>query len=103
MAEIVIEIEDSVLWSEVFGSAFEQYLWWKEVEFLEGNWEKPGKVRLVISGEGVEAEAVVTVDDIAMACSEVAFFNGGFDSEGIDANIADTVLQTAVLGKVVFG
>jgi len=106
MCEVTIDGKE--LWGAVFGSAFECFgTHWHEVDFLEGDDETPGKVRLVIIDEMTEelTEKTVGLEDILKALpianSQVSI--DLLDYEDYDAVAGDAVLQVAVLGEVVYG
>ena len=110
MAKITIttEVDDQELWESVFGSAFESFgTHWDEVEYLEGDWNKIGKVRLVaIDEETLEkTEKVVGLDDLvkALPIANEQVYMDLLNFDNYDAICGDAILQVAVLGEVVYG
>ena len=108
MRKVEIEIDEQELWSSVFGSAWESFgTHWVEAEWLEGDWENIGRVRLVAEDEtdGSRTEKVVGLEEILKALpianSQVSM--DLFDFEDYDSICGDAVLQVAVLGEVVYG
>ena len=108
MSAITLEVDDQELWSAVFGSGWESFgSHWHEVEWLEGNWETVGKVRLVAIDENTEetTEAVITIDTLlrALPIANKQVYMDLFNFEDYDAICGDAVLQVCVLGEVVYG
>lgn len=106
--DIIVEIDENEMWSAIFGSAFVSFgTHWYEVEYLEGDWDKIGKVRLVIQDEvdGSLTEAVVGLEEVARALpiANKQVYMDLFDFDSYDAICGDAVLQVCVLGKVVYG
>ena len=103
-----MNIDENEMWSAVFGSAFDSFgSHWYEVEYLEGDWDKIGKVRLVIQDEtdGSLTEAVVGLEEVAKALSiaDKQVHMNLFDFDNYDAICGDAILQVCVLGEVVYG
>lgn len=109
---IAVEVPDSEVWSQVFGSAFDAYPWWRHVHFHNGaSWEVPGTVTLTIDDpdepEGT-AGCVMALVDVRMLEEAINKALGQDmipnDVEAWDsADYADTILQIAVLGDVYYG
>lgn len=106
MATISIEVRDNDLWTEVFGASVESMGWWL-VKFGENTgWDRAGIVSVTLTDPDtglVEGQKLLTVDHIAEAVSKAHAQGYNIDWSGMDAYDADTVLQIALLGKVVFG
>jgi hypothetical protein len=117
------EMPADVFWSEIMGSGWEGFgTHWYEAEFIEGDWDTPGVLRVVINdpaldeGEQPGIEATINLDQL-VAAYELAWSSSQpdwpFPSEGIarsyldlenlDCIGGDGILQCAVLGKVVYG
>jgi hypothetical protein len=110
---VEVEVTDNELWEGTFGTSGEQWKWWTEVTFLgEADWDKIGQVRLSIDCEGTKATKVVGIEDVRAAFQKVLSegrdvdpCTGRFGTSPTDwdACESDLVLQTMVLGSVVFG
>jgi len=108
MRPVIIEIDEQELWSAVFGSAWESFgTHWSECEWLEGDWEHIGKVRLVAKDEVTEEEweQVITIDTLlkALPIANKQVSMDLFDFDDYDSICGDAVLQVAVLGEVIYG
>ncbi len=103
------------LWCATFGTSGEEYSWWHEVTFLEGDWDEPGVVRLgiedpdqprntikkIVTYDDVEAAALKAMSTSVDACTGLGIsISADMDW---DACVSDCVLQIAVLGEVVYG
>lgn len=106
MATISIEVDDNELWSEVFGASVESLGWWL-IEFGAGSgWDRAGMVAVTLTDPDtgvVEGRELLTVGDVAEAVSKAHEQGYRINWTDMDAYDADTVLQIALLGKVVFG
>ena len=104
------------LWSQVMGGAFEYCSWWREVRYIgEADWDKPGKVTLVIENPGstgaktkrktIGPKDVVQALYTAMERGHRDACTGRPITEHMDWDqcSSDVVLQIAVLGEVVYG
>jgi len=100
------------LWMSVFGSESETW-GWSEIEFLEGDWDIPGLARVRFFDPDINEEYGIkdlVMDDIWTAlarCVELGLKDACtgdpiHETCEWDACNADTLLQVAVLGKVVF-
>jgi hypothetical protein len=108
MGAVILEVDEQELWSAVFGSGWESFgCHWHEVEWLEGDWDKVGKVRLVAIDEHTEetTEAVITIDTLlrALPIANKQVYMDLFDFEEYDSICGDAILQVCVLGKVIYG
>jgi hypothetical protein len=107
---ITIQMDAQEVWSNVLGSAWEDWDWWEKIKYSEGSdWDKVGEITLSITDPNDE-ENVITktlgVQDLAKAYAELASKNYGgtnLDIHDLDAVYGDCVLQQAVLGDVVYG
>lgn len=114
MELLATEESRKTIWEVTFGSAAETWTWWRGMRFVEGDWDTPGIVEATIDdpeGDG-GVTALITVEDVAKAIAKINVMKtahdpctGEFDMtfENWDACVADAVLQTAVLGEVVYG
>jgi hypothetical protein len=108
MRKIEIEIDEKELWSNVFGSAFESFgNHWHEIEYLSGDWDEIGSVRLVAIDEMTEetTEAIVGIEELlkALPIANEQTYMDLLNFDNYDAVCGDAILQVAVLGKVVYG
>ena len=108
LGAIILEVDDQELWSAVFGSAWESFgSHWHEVEYLEGDWDKVGKVRLVAIDENTEetTEAIIGIDELlkALPIANKQVYMDLLDFDEYDSICGDAVLQVCVLGEVVYG
>ena len=106
MATISIEVDDNVLWSNVFGAAVESMGWWL-IKFGAGSgWDRAGLVTVTLTDPDtgvVVSRRSFTVETIAEAVSKAHARGYRINWTDMDASDADTVLQIALLGKVVYG
>lgn len=108
MAKFEIELDDVEIWSAVMGSspyAFGNH--YKVFEFIEGDWDIPGKVHVVMFDEvtGEETGKMIRLKDIVESLPKAneKVWMDLFDLDSYDAICADAILQVAVLGDVVYG
>jgi hypothetical protein len=106
------DVEAADFWSAVMGSAGTSWGWWLGEEYLSGSWDVPGVVRLTITDPDDEDKAIskdVTLDDLveaykkAVVTSRDPFTGANLEWDNLDASGSDCILQTAVLGEVVYG
>lgn len=104
------------IWENAFGTSGETFSWWREVTFLEGDWDVIGRVRLGIEDPEDESRTVTKTVGISVvmaaarlaaetcvdACTGRKISVHGEDLDW-DACVSDCVLQIAVLGEVVYG
>lgn len=103
------------LWINTFGTNGESFEWWTRVRFESGDWDTIGVVTLTITDPDDEDKAItktVNYADIEAAALKVMTTSVdactgqaitiGMDMDW-DACVSDCVLQTAVLGEVVYG
>jgi len=97
-------------WSNVMGSINFNFEWWLAVKYLDGaDWDKPGVVQLTIKDADdkpytkklmahhlVDAYRYVVDKGYTHCGTDV-------DIENMDECSSDMVLQTAMLGDVVYG
>ena len=106
MATISIEVDDNELWSEVFGASVESLGWWL-IEFGDNTgWDRAGTARVTLTDPDtgvVEGQMVFSAGNLATALSKAYEQGYRINWSDMDAYDADTVLQIALLGKVVFG
>ena len=106
MALIVIQVDDNELWSNVFGASVESMGWWLIKFGTYAGWDRPGTVTVTLTDPDtgkVEGRTTVVVEDLAKAVSKAHEQGYRINWSDMDAYDADTVLQIALLGKVVFG
>jgi hypothetical protein len=106
---VPIYIDKDELWSEVFGSAYESMDWWLDEEFLTGDWEHHGEVRISYEDEDENPQKMILkIEDIARGYA-LALENGYHhcgsyvDIRNMDACAGDIVLQCAIFGQVIYG
>lgn len=114
---INVEVEEQELWEACFGTGVETYPWWKKIAFLDGcTWDRPGLVRLgiedpndpnnVITKEVGSNDIVKTLEKMISAGVRVwgdPIPLGPDMASQWDADTADAVLQTLMLGVIVYG
>lgn len=116
MAKVIREVADEELWSSVMGSAWETWEWWLWVDYVEGSWETPGEMWVVVLNpwedeadpweDGV-LSAKVTLPDIERALGELTEHQGVMeclsrDELDFDSVMGDVVIQQAVLGDEIY-
>lgn len=105
---IPVRIPADDLWSAVFGSAFETWSWYYSVDYIEGDWDVPGKV-MIMAWDGVHEdydhlnEYVIDLDDLVEAYTK--YVNLGYKTmyDDLDAVYGDVVVQLAMYGEVIYG
>lgn len=108
LVEVRKVLDAKEFWSGIFGSGLETVPW-LEVWFLDGaDWETPARAKVTIvdpddSQEPVRGAKVLTVEDLANAASEIVTKYPHVNIRDMDVEVADMILQQAVMGKVVFG
>ena len=108
---VKMEVPDAEVWSSIFGSNFSLYSWWRSVEFITGAWDTPGVVKLMIDHpdypelSGTWADRLVDLKRLEWAINEgVAAGQVPNDVDAWDsADVADNILQIAVLGDIFYG
>jgi len=100
------------LWSSVFGSGWEYMDWWRNVKYLEGDWDKSGQVVVTFLDpndvtESKTATKRLNIVDIANAYSKLMAMGythcGGESIDEADACTSDALLQIAVFGEFIYG
>lgn len=107
---IGIEKDADELWSMIFGSAGESWEWWQNVDFIEGDWDKAGRVFLAAANPDdptdCYAEGTFDITDVVKALEELADHRGVMEclaNEDFDSIYSDVVMQQMLYGEVVFG
>ena len=114
---VAVKVDPQALWENTFGTAGESFPWWREVTFLEGDWDTIGRVRLGIEDPDDETKTItreVGIDDLYEAVQVVlrlglrdactgTRISVDFESDDWDACVSDVILQTLVLREVVYG
>lgn len=109
---ISIQMEAEEVWSNVLGSAWEDWDWWQEIKYSDGSsWDKVGEITVSITDPDDEnGEKVITktlnVHDLAKAYGELVAENYGgtnLNIHDLDAVYGDCVLQQAIFGEVIYG
>ena len=108
MATITIKVDDKKLWSTVFGaSPFSFGDHFTEAEYLDdADWETVGRVKVVALDENDKrVEKIIGIEDLAKALpiANEQVYMDLFNFDNYDSICADTVMQVAVLGKVIYG
>lgn len=96
------------LWSQVFGSGFETFSWWrKSAAFTEGSWDVPGVAVLEVEDPddsvGMPLTFTVNDADLNSAAAVVKALYPHVFEDDIDAVAADIIVQTACFGEVIYG
>jgi hypothetical protein len=113
--KVVVSFPAELVWSSVFGSAFETWSWWTTFNFLDGDWETPGHVALGIENPdgGEDITKVLTIVEIVQAFQQA--LDLGYISPNcmylstrepdidLDAEMGDVILQIAMIGDPTFG
>ena len=104
------KMSQTEFWSNIMGSLEFHFEWWLAVKYLDGaDWDKPGAVKLTIEDEnGKPLTKKLTTQDLLLAYQHVvekSYHHCGTtrDIENMDECASDMVLQTAMLGDVVYG
>jgi hypothetical protein len=98
-------------WKSIFGASAEMWSWWRWIEFLDGDWDKPCSVILHIEDPDDETKVVGHLrhpEEIFAALATATelypwHFVRHCGELDLDASSADVVLQVAALGDVVYG
>jgi hypothetical protein len=113
--KVLVSFPAELVWSSVFGSAFETWSWWTAFTFIDGDWETPGHVALSIENPdgGEDITKVLTIVEIVEAfqqaldrkyispnCMYLSIREPDID---LDAEMGDVILQIAMLGDATFG
>lgn len=107
---ITRQISKTDFWSNIMGSLEFHFEWWRAVKYLDGaDWDKPGVVQLTIEDEnGKPLTKKLTLGALLLAYQRV--IDKGYTHCGMDVDIdnmdecsSDMVLQTAMLGDVIYG
>lgn len=100
------------LWSEVFGSGYEAVVdeWLVAERFIDGDWETPGTVQLVVEDPEEDGHITKAIDaDDLYRAYEIAVERGynhcgsPINDQDFDACVGDIILQIAVYDEVVYG
>ena len=104
------KISQKEFWSNIMGSLEFYNDWWLAVKYEDGaDWNVPGTVRLTIEDEnGKPLTKKLTVGALLLAYQRVidkgyTHCGSEIDIENMDECASDMVLQTAMLGDVVYG
>lgn len=107
---ITRQISRTDFWSNIMGSLEFQFDWWLAVKYLDGaDWDRPGCVQLTIEDEnGKPLTKKLILENLLQAYQHVVakgYVHCGttVDIEDMDECASDMVLQTAMLGDVVYG
>jgi hypothetical protein len=110
MAQIIMEIDDQLLWETVFGSSpfsFGRGEWFPDAEYLgDADWDKPGRIMITgVDDDDTKVTKIITVVDLAKALpiANKLVSMDLFDFDNYDCICGDAVLQVAVFGKVIYG
>lgn len=110
--KVTVSFPAELVWSSVFGSAFESWEWWRHFDFLDGDWETPGHVVLGIENPdgGEDITKVLTIIEVTNAFQKAIDLNiidvncmylSRRDPDiDLDAEMADVILQIALLGML---
>jgi len=120
MSRVVITVgktyQTSDLWAAVIGSGWEMWSWWKSINFLEGDWDEPGVLRVEVEDPEDEEKTLtkdITTERLIEAMSLVAGMPDRFcdactgrpidwDDLDFDACVGDLFMQYAVFGETVY-
>lgn len=120
MSSVVINVgkvyQTNDLWSAVMGSGWEMWSWWKSINYLEGDWDEPGVLRVEVEDPEDEDKTIskdINAQKIIEAMSLVAGMPDRFcdactgrpidwDDLDFDACVGDLFMQYAVFGETVY-
>lgn len=114
--QVTLDIDANELWSAVFGSGFESdpvtRQWLMDYEFVSGDWDEAGVVKVSYINEDEETEHKnFNAKDLAAALSTAMAKNyyhvpcGGkidADFDNYDSCVGDILMQVMVYGEEVF-
>jgi hypothetical protein len=113
--KVLVSFPAELVWSSVFGSAFETWSWWTAFTFIDGDWDVPGHVALGIENPdgGEDITKVLTIVEIVEAFQQALdrgyinpncmYLSTREPDIDLDAEMADVILQIAMLGEATFG
>lgn len=99
------------LWSDVFGSGWEDAPWWMDIEFIDCDWETHGQAKVTCldpddPDEQMTMTKVITVIDLANAVSALTESGythcHGHSLTSADACTSDAILQRAVYDDIIY-
>ena len=106
---LVVDVDE--VWSDVFGSGWEESPWWVRIHYGDGDWDKPS-TSVVMKHWGKEDDNVLetttlTIDQVIAAYAKLlaqrwTHCNGCSVSDA-DACTSDAVLQYAIYGEFIYG
>lgn len=109
--------EGETAWAHVTGSGWESHPWWRSVEYVNGDSDKIGVVRVVVADPDTADEDDFTVgpfltfevNPVVLQAAIVRRLGHPYSEEfadaitELDAVDGDAILQTACFGEVAFG
>jgi hypothetical protein len=111
MIVVPVAVDADDVWTEVFGSGWENSEWFKSVEFIDCDDETAGKAKIThygIDDDNVIEETTITIDDIVDAIHSLSL--DGWSHCGTqdlvtdsDYCTSDAILQQAVYGDIIYG
>jgi hypothetical protein len=110
---ITVAFDAVEFWLNIFGSGWETWDWWVGVRYLgDADWNKPDRVVLEIKNPDDDESTItkeIGLSDLVEAWNKAVHTScelgtgADLDIENLDASSSDCILQTAVLGKVIYG
>lgn len=106
---VTISIDRNRLWQMVCGSAWESWSWWLGWRYEGGDWDMPCNLWVIADDpddDGAAVTAVITVEDLANALTEMQDHAAVMEclvNDDFDAVYGDAVMQQAVFGQVIYG
>lgn len=113
MAKTAMTMTVTDFWASILGSAWETFPWWEDVTYVDGDWDKPGVVRVTAEDPNTDGGTVTVEVNLPMLLEawnrsvengwRDACTGGEMNIEDVDACVGDVVMQMAVYGAVPFG
>lgn len=112
---IPIAVDANDLWAAVLGSGWDTFSWWTASEYLTGDWDHAGIVRITAEDPDSTDDTFITreidLDALVRATQNVA--GGGYvdgctghainwSDLDFDACVGDLILQVAVFGEPIY-
>lgn len=99
-------ITEAMVWEAANGAGFE-YSWWERVEYIEGDWDKPGIIEVTIENPdgGKSISKRLTPADLMKEYREIeteTHCGGCHLVLDPDACTTDLIFQQAMLGEILY-
>jgi hypothetical protein len=108
---IPVQVDAAELWSNVFGSGWDSWWWWRGVKYLgSADWDKPGLVSITAADPELwddERDATITktfsITDLTKSVAWWMERHPEQDIEDFDGDSGDCIVQHMIYGEVVWG